>query len=108
MSERRCVVCGELVAHKRRNQTTCGAQLCMRENRRRVGNANQRLRYQEKHGTRYPRDYYEPDHVARRKARDAMQEAISRGLPLTLAAEEAAVATGNTVAQVLSMWRSAA
>jgi len=108
MTERRCVVCGELVAHKRRNQTTCGAQLCMRENRRRVDNANQRLRYQEKHATRYPPGYYEPDHKARREARAAMQEAISRGLPITLAAEEAAVATGNTVAQVLSMWRSAA
>jgi len=108
MSGRRCVICEQLVTHNRANQPTCGADYCKRENRRRVGNANQRLRYREKHATRYPTDYYAPDHKARRAARDAMQQAISRGLPLTLAAEEAAVATGNTVAQVLSMWRSAA
>lgn len=108
MSERRCNICGELINHNRANQPTCGADYCKKENRRRVGNANQRLRYQEKHATRYPPGYYEPDHKARREARAAMQEAISRGLPLSLAAEDAAVRTGNTVAQVLSMWRSAA
>lgn len=105
MTDRRCVVCEQLVTHNRANQTTCGADYCKRENRKRVAAAAQRRRYNE---TRLPRGYYGPDHMARRKAREAMQEAISRGLPLALAAEDAAVRTGNTVAQVLSMWRSAA
>jgi len=105
MSERRCVVCEQPVEHNRANQTTCGADYCKRENRNRVSAAAARRRHNQ---PRYPRDYYLPDHKARREVREAMGLAISRGLPLTLAAEEAAVATRHTVAQVLSMWRSAA
>jgi hypothetical protein len=102
---RRCVVCEEILTHNRANQTTCGADYCKRENRRSVAAAAARRRYNE---TRYPPGYYLPDRRAQREAREAMQHAISRGLPMALAAEDAAVATGNTVAQVLSMWRAAA
>lgn len=105
---RRCVVCEQLVPHNRANNTTCGAKYCIRENRKRVAADAQRRRAAERRQTRYPRDYYLPDIKARREVREAMQLAITRGLPLPLAAEEAAVATRHTVAQVLSMWRSAA
>lgn len=112
--ERPCKVCGCIFSHGNLTYTTCGSPRCRTEARRMTyREGSQRAaekRKEQRAETRAwrPRriDAVVADETARRRVATAYQRALDAGFTGMEAAREAAIKTGESVASVLSIWKS--
>ena len=104
-----CPYCGLPV--KNGKSKTCGHPRCVRTHRTINEVARQARVPVEARTTRpaeYPPGYWGADTSAQREIVAAVEKAMPKASTLADAFTTAAVVTGNTVAQVMSVWRAAA
>ena len=96
MTLRVCRVCGSIISKGHARIVTCGHPRCVRTNRnqRHLGTAERERRQAT------------PDTVGRERIAVLMRGAVADGVPVRQAVEAVARATGETVAVVVSVWRT--
>lgn len=112
--ERPCKVCGCLFSHGNLTYTTCGSPRCRVEARRMTHTRSSQRAAEKRKEQRAearawrPRrmDAVIPDETARQRVATAYQRALDAGFTGMEAAREAAIKTGESVASVLSIWKS--
>ena len=104
-ASRTCRVCGQLIQSKHKARTTCGHPRCVRANRSRPPAARPVPAYKRAQ-SRPPDRRDEPDAVGRERIRSLMDLAMANGHTEAEALVTVANAAGESVAVVMSVWRS--
>jgi hypothetical protein len=100
-----CRVCGQPIRSKQKGRTTCGHPRCKRANRSRPP-ASRAVPAYKRAGARPPDRRNEPDGMGRERIRTLMALAIANGHTEAEALVIVANAAGESVAVVMSVWRS--
>lgn len=109
MGEGKCPYCAQ--PQRPGRSRTCGHPRCVRTMRTQNEIARQaRVRVEERTArpAEYPPGYWGADTNAQRRIIAAVDEAIPSAINMADAFTTAAVVTGSTVAEVMSVWRAAA
>lgn len=112
--ERPCKVCGCLFSHGNPKYTTCGSPRCRVEARRMTHARSSQRASEKRKAKRAEERAWRPtridaviaDETARQRVATAYQRALDAGFTGMAAAREAAIKSGESVASVLSIWKS--